>query len=220
MLVHPNWARVSSTLERHGVSLAPDALARADLLVRRALDTPEPPRVRDDAERARLYFDRLLERAGRERSAATDRAAEELGAYHREHNLWESVPPEVPPTLARLRRSGLRMAVVSNANGTVARSFERLCLARFFDRILDSHVEGLEKPDPRFFRLALERTSSRPETTLHVGDLYHVDVQGARGAGLRAALVDPAGLYEGVDCPRFASLPALADALLGPGLES
>jgi len=43
------------------------------------------------------------------------------------------------------------------------------------------------------------------------GDLYHVDVVGARAAGLHAVLLDIAGLYDGYDCPRirtFSELPA------------
>jgi HAD superfamily hydrolase (TIGR01509 family) len=210
VLVHPNWSRVSETLSRHGVTIDPDALARADLQARRAIDTPEPPKVANDAERGWLYFNLLLENAGLARSPATDRAVEELGAYHREHNLWEHVPAEVAPALERLRASGLTMVVVSNANGTVARAFERLGLARFFDYIYDSQIEGVEKPDPRFFRLALSGSGSRPETTLHVGDLYHVDVRGARGAGIDAALLDPARLYEWADCRRYSSLTELA----------
>jgi HAD superfamily hydrolase (TIGR01509 family) len=214
VLVHPNWARVADTLRRHGVEATPEALARADLLAKSAYDTPEPPKVASDAERGWLYFNLLLEKAGLARSAATDRAVVELGAYHREHNLWEHVPADVVPALERVRGSGLTMAVVSNANGTVARMFERLGLLRFFDHVFDSQVEGVEKPDPRFFRLALERSGSRPEATLHVGDLYYVDVQGARGAGIRGALLDPAGLYEWADCPRYATLASLAEDVL------
>ena len=39
-------------------------------------------------------------------------------------------------------------------------------------------------PDPRFFDIALERSGARRETTIHVGDLYHVDVVGARALKL------------------------------------
>ena len=48
-----------------------------------------------------------------------------------------------------------------------------------------------------------------------MGDFYEVDVVGARAARLQAALLDVAGLYPEHDCPRFASLTALADALCG-----
>ena len=43
-----------------------------------------------------------------------------------------------------------------------------------------------------------------------MGDIYQVDVVGARAAGLRAVLVDEAGLYPDADCPRVRSLAELA----------
>jgi putative hydrolase of the HAD superfamily len=81
--------------------------------------------------------------------------------------------------------------------------------------MLDSQLEGVEKPDPRLFELALEQAGGRPETTLHVGDFYWIDVQGARAAGLRAVLLDSAGLYPEADCPRIRSLGELPDLLAG-----
>ena len=103
--------------------------------------------------------------------------------------------------------------MVSNANGTVGALFDRLGLAPFFDAILDSAVEGVEKPDPRLFLLALDRLGMGPEAAVHVGDLYDVDVVGARAAGVRPVLLDEAGLYEAADCPRVRSLVELADHL-------
>jgi putative hydrolase of the HAD superfamily len=79
--------------------------------------------------------------------------------------------------------------------------------------VLDSNDEGVEKPDPRFFEIALARSGARRETTIHVGDLYHVDVVGARAAGLRGVLLDEAGLYPDADCPRIQSLGELADRI-------
>ena len=72
---------------------------------------------------------------------------------------------------------------------------------RYFDHILDSWVEKVEKPDPRFFTRALERAGADPATTLHVGDLYYVDVRGARAAGLEAWLFDVARPLPGGGLP-------------------
>ncbi|HET9267545.1 MAG TPA: HAD-IA family hydrolase, partial [Vicinamibacterales bacterium] len=64
-----------------------------------------------------------------------------------------------------------------------------------------SHEWGVEKPDPRLFQHALDVAGASADRTIHVGDLYHVDVVGARRAGLRdAVLLDAAGLYPTVDC--------------------
>ena len=112
-----------------------------------------------------------------------------------------------PPALAALSDRGLRLVVVSNANGRLKHLFDRVDLTKWFDHVLDSHEWGVEKPDPRLFQLALEQSRADASRTVHVGDLYHVDVMGARRAGLReGVLFDMAGLYDDVDCPRVTSL--------------
>jgi HAD superfamily hydrolase (TIGR01509 family) len=158
----------------------------------------------------------VLAEAGVALSDATAAALAELHAYHQEFNLWETVPDEVRPSLAALRACGFQLVVVSNANGALHRAFDRLGLTSAFDVIFDSHLEGVAKPDPRFFQIALERSGARAETTIHVGDLYHVDVVGARSAGIVAALLDGADLYPDCDCLRVRSLSALVDALRSP----
>jgi HAD superfamily hydrolase (TIGR01549 family) len=218
VLVNPNWERVSATLARHGVEVTPAALAAAEPHAKKQLDTGTAVQATNDSTRGWLYFNLVLEQAGVAISGKTDAALRELHDYHAQFNLWESVPPEVPGALDRLRASGRRLVVVSNANGTLHQHFARLDLARRFDVLIDSADEGVEKPDPRIFRLALERSGARAETTLHAGDFYHVDVVGARAAGLEAWLIDSAGLYAGHDVARVASLAALVDRLLAaPG---
>jgi putative hydrolase of the HAD superfamily len=167
----------------------------------------------DDERRGWLYFDLILERAGVEPGAATTAAVRELYEYHQRMNLWEHVPDGAEAALQDLRRLGLRLVVVSNANGRLATVFDRIGLSKYFDCVIDSFLEGVEKPDPRLFQIALSRSGARAERTLHVGDLYHVDVVGARAAGLSAVLYDAAGLYPDCDCPRVRSLQELVQLL-------
>ena len=213
VLVNPNWSRVSETLARHGVAVPAAALAAAEPHAKRRLDSGATISATNDQQRGWTYFSLVLTAAGVALSDATAAALAELQAYHQESNLWESVPDEVRPALAALRARGLQLVVVSNANGTLHRAFDRLGLTGAFDVIFDSHREGVEKPDPRFFQIALERSGARADTTMHVGDLYHVDVAGARAAGITPVLLDAAGLYPECDCLRVSSLAALADAL-------
>jgi putative hydrolase of the HAD superfamily len=215
VLVNPSFDRVAETLRAHGMPAEAAALRAAEAHAKKELDVATTVNATNDASRGWLYFELVLKHAGIARDERTAAALRDLAAYHAEHNLWESVPDEVPSALTRLRAGGRRLAVLSNANGTVTKLFTRLGLVGHFDHILDSWVEKIEKPDPRFFTLALERAGADPATTLHVGDLYHVDVRGARAAGLEAWLFDVAGLYPEADCPRVASLSELADRL-GP----
>jgi FMN phosphatase YigB (HAD superfamily) len=89
--------------------------------------------------------------------------------------------------------------------------FDRVGLGGRFDHVLDSHDWGVEKPDPQLFHLALTRSGARAATTIHVGDFFHIDVEGARAAGLAdAVLLDPANLYAESACTRIARLDEVA----------
>jgi putative hydrolase of the HAD superfamily len=217
VLVKPSFARVAEALRARGVPADPAALAAAEPRAKKALDRPPAPGLSTDEERGWHYFNLVLEQAGIARSPATDQALLDIRAWHDRHNLWEDVPADVRPSLARFRAAGLRLAVVSNSNGTLRLLLERLGLAPAFDAILDSAEEGVEKPDARIFRRALERLGGDAASALHVGDIYHVDVVGARAAGVRPVLLDEAGLYPDADCPRVLSLAELAGHLDPPG---
>jgi HAD superfamily hydrolase (TIGR01549 family) len=210
VLLFPNWDRVSDVFRRHGIAVSANALQRAEPAIKFAIDAATEVESISDADRGGRYFDGILDNAGVPRSPSRTAALSEIYAYHMEHNLWEHVAADVRPALERLRGLGAKLAVVSNANGVLQRVLDRVGLSRFFDAVCDSFVEGVEKPDPRLFALALNRTQSRAETTLHVGDLFHVDVVGARRAGLRAVLIDPHGLYGSFDVDRVRDLSELA----------
>ena len=211
VLVFPNWSRVSDVLSKHDVHVGAAALAEAEPRAKRQIDVDATIGATDDRQRGWLYFNLVLTQAGVALSEQTDAALAELQTYHAALNLWETVPADVVPALDRLRGLGLRMAVISNANCTLRTMFDRVGLTSHLDAVIDSCEEGVEKPDPRLFQIGLTRLGGRPETTLHVGDIYHVDVVGARNAGLRGVLLDPFELYRGYDCPRVGSLDALAD---------
>ena len=216
VLVFPNWTRVSAALARHGVTVPASALANADPRAKKRLDRGETIQASNDQQRGWTYFNLVLTEAGVGLSEATGKALAELNEYHQTSNLWEDVPEHVRPALAVLRARGHRLVVVSNANGRLRHLFERVGLADAVDALFDSCDEGVEKPDPRFFHIALERSGSTPDTTVHIGDLYHVDVVGARAAGIKPVLLDAADLYGDCDCPRVRSLDGLV-ALLARG---
>ena len=216
VLVYPNWTRISRALADRGVQVDPRALALAEPFAKKHIDERTTISSTTDAGRGWMYFNLIFERAGVPLTPEVEEALAELHAYHQTSNLWELVPTYVAPSLVALRQRGLNLTVVSNANGRLKLLFDRLGLAACVDCLLDSHDEGVEKPDPRFFDIALERSRARRDTTIHVGDLYQVDVVGARNAGLRGVLLDEAGLYPDADCPRVRSLVELVD-LIGRG---
>jgi HAD superfamily hydrolase (TIGR01509 family) len=220
-LVSIDFDRVAREVAARGLACSADALRRAEAAAR--------PVVSGELERDAfpaadegfvLYLRLVLERLPTARDAGAARIEELsralLPVLHRpgeSDRLWCSVLPGVDEALARLRALGLELVVVSNADGSVERSLVNLGLRHHFAHVLDSAVVGFAKPDPRIFREGLARARAAPERTLHVGDLVHADVSGARGAGLHAALLDPYGDWPDVGCPVFPDLAALAAAL-------
>jgi FMN phosphatase YigB (HAD superfamily) len=128
--------------------------------------------------------------------------------------LWRLVMPGVDDALARMQRAGLRLVVVSNSDGTVEQSLVAAGLRGHLAHVVDSAVAGVEKPDPRIFLHALAASGAEAAGTVHVGDLYHADVLGARAAALHPLLLDPYGDWPGVDCAVARDLTEVADALI------
>jgi HAD superfamily hydrolase (TIGR01509 family) len=143
-----------------------------------------------------------------------------LERLHAERHLWSGIAADTHDALGRLRAGGLRLGVVSNSDGRVAEALRAAGLEQYFDVIIDSMHAGVEKPDPAIFRPALEALDVRPEETVYVGDLYDVDVAGARAAGMAAVLFAPAEPTGRPGCVTVGSLGALADALLKERLAS
>ncbi len=165
-----------------------------------------------DRERAAAYLEALFRAAG----VPSDRMAEVrtcLTRLHDQLHLWSTVAADTHAALGRLRAAGLRLGVVSNSDGRVEEALRAADLLRYFDVVIDSALVGVEKPDPAIFRAALDVLNVAPEEAMFVGDLYEVDVLGARAAGMSGVLLCPAGASDD-RCRTVHSLSALADDLL------
>jgi len=97
----------------------------------------------------------------------------------------------VTPCLAALRRAGLSLAVLSNADGpSQRRRLQVLGLADAFDTVVLSGETGVAKPDVAAFHHVCDRLGLSPHQVLHVGDCVETDVAGALAAGLTAVHID------------------------------
>jgi putative hydrolase of the HAD superfamily len=174
--------------------------------------------VRRGAEPASLwqgYFELMLQTVGL-RAPELDGFIERLRELNGTVGLWRTPIRGVADALRELRARGLRLAAVSNAEGRVASDLDEAGLGGFLEFVLDSHVVGVAKPDPEIFRMALRRLELSPESVVHVGDVYAIDVVGARAAGVTPVLIDAAGRYADADCPRIRGVDELPALLAGP----
>ena len=165
-----------------------------------------------DAERLPRFLGVLLSRLGVP-GDRRDEAARAVAAEHARANLWSAAFPDARATLAALGGRGYRLGVISNADGRVRALLERADLLPALELVVDSSEVGFEKPDPRIFLEATRRLELPPAACAYVGDIYEIDVLGARAAGLDAVLVGTGAAPP--DAPRVASLTALLDRYPG-----
>jgi len=119
---------------------------------------------------------------------------------------------DVGPTLRRLRARGYRLAVVSNWEPSLPLTLDRLGLGKYFDTVVASAAEGVWKPDPRLFEIALGRLGVPAPEALCVGDHIERDIEAARAAGLSAVLLDRFDDHPGYT-PRVRTLVGLLEFL-------
>lgn len=110
---------------------------------------------------------------------------------------YPAVNAPVPGALSTVKSLAhvFRLGVVSNGFPDVQyRKLEALQLRQCFACIVLSEEVGIHKPDPAIFQLAASMVNVRPEACLYVGDLFDVDVVGAKEAGMQACWFNPHSL--------------------------
>jgi putative hydrolase of the HAD superfamily len=207
VLLDLDYAFVKRLLEARHVATTVAELSTSESIARTTIDR----RVREGgrtSEAWRDYFRILLTRVGAP-PEGTEEIIDTLAEAHDRVGLWTVAIDGAVATVRALKDAGHRLGVVSNAEGRVERDLNGAGYAGLFETVVDSHLVGVEKPDPAIFRIALERMSAVAEGTVFIGDVPSVDVAGARAAGLTAVLLDRHDLYATVDAPRLRSIAEL-----------
>ena len=142
--------------------------------------------------------------------------AEELAAAYRVAYLAARRPVAgARDLLSEVRRRGVRVvAVTNNLVSEQEDKLRHVGLRDLFDELVISEAEGVNKPDPRIFEVALQAAGVMADEAVMLGDSWPNDVLGAVGAGIAAAWLDRAG--RGVPDP---AIPVLALSSLEPAAE-
>lgn len=95
--------------------------------------------------------------------------------------------PHMREALEMAKREGMQVVVFSDF--PVAKKLETLGIADLVDVALSSEDSGYLKHSPKAFAYLLDHVDAAPGEVLYVGDSYTKDCQGAKGAGMRSALI-------------------------------
>ena len=200
-LLRMNYAIIAEHLGTRGRRVTAEQVEEAELRARVRLDPHLAPGSSTESTVTHgRYLRYLLEHLEILEEDEIDAIARWRRGYNLPVGLWNRADRDAIEAVRRVRAAGLVAGVISNSNGSVRSILEETGLAAHLHFIIDSSVVGVEKPDPRIFALGLREAGVSAAEAVYVGDLYSVDVLGARGAGLDGILLDPGGFWGARDC--------------------
>ena len=195
---------VDVTTIRAGLDTLPDRFVRA---------AADGDRWTTSPDRSRRFwgsvYDGVLERAGVPAVDGLGDALYETFTSFATYRLF----PDVLEALAALRGRGDRLGVVSNFEAWLPELLGHLEVRDLFDVRVISGIEGVEKPDPAIFELALYRAGVPAADATYVGDVPALDVDPPRALGMGAVLLDRRDRYPEHEGPRIGDLRMLPSTL-------
>ena len=132
--------------------------------------------------------------------------------------LWVRVADGCREGIAALAETGVRLGIVSNADGVMGARLRERELVQVgpgmgveIDCVIDSGDVGVMKPDERIFKIALDALGLEADEAWYIGDMPAIDVVGAKRGGLRPFIIDPLGIHPSDEYTPVPSLTALAE---------
>jgi len=121
---------------------------------------------------------------------------------------------DVGAALVTLRDAGVQLGVISNYEAWLEDLLLDLDLTSLLSIRVVSGIEGIEKPDPAIFHLALQRIRLPASDVVYVGDVPDFDIDPAAAVGMFPVLIDRRGRHPDFTGPRVSDLrelPALLE---------
>ena len=122
---------------------------------------------------------------------------------------------DVLPVVQALASEGYALGLVSNFEAWLDELLAELGVREMFGVRIISGIEGLEKPDPRIYRLALERAGVDAAHAVYVGDNPEFDIDPPAALGMFPVLIDRRGRHAEHVGARITDLADLAEVLRG-----
>lgn len=170
-----------------------------------------------DPEHSRIFWTHLYRRITGELGIEDEALVETLFTRF-SHPSSYKLFDDALPCLLELQRRGFRLGLISNFEGWLQEMLVEFEVGHLFEVSVISGFEGMEKPDPGLYSLALERAGVSGASTMHIGDSPKMDVEPARAAGMTPVLLDRYNRYPDAPEPRVSSLtevPSVLERLTG-----
>ena len=114
-----------------------------------------------------------------------------INAYLKTKQYHLKPYPKVKETMAKLKRKGIKLAIVTDAPRLKAyMRLDAMGIADLFDIVVGHEDTGRQKPSKMPFRKALKLLKLNPEEVMHVGDWPERDIKGAKSLGIKTCLAN------------------------------
>lgn len=100
--------------------------------------------------------------------------------------IFTTYGKEITDMLDAMKKKGLKIALISNCFDEEVEPVKNSRLYPYFDVALLSYEVGIIKPDPKIFKLALERLKLEPDECIYVGDGGSNELRAATDCGMKA----------------------------------
>ena len=114
---------------------------------------------------------------------AVERVLKKCGCYSEElllnivkrriqskRECFNHIHPEIIPLFKELKKSGIKVGVISNCFTEEAALIKESCLYPYYDSVSLSSELGVKKPDKRIFMNCIDKLSIKPSECIYVGD--------------------------------------------------
>ena len=108
------------------------------------------------------------------------------------HKEYERLYPETVEVLKFLKAK-YKIGVIANQSLGTADRLRQWDILQFIDLVIASAEEGVSKPDPRIFEIALERAGCKAENAVMIGDRIDNDVVPAKKMGMKTVWIRQGG---------------------------
>ena len=175
------WQKMADTLRFYGVEYTAEQLketyfSACELQVMKGKANFTHPEV-DVVEIFRQIFENRGKKVGKSLAV---HLAQEFRAFSTEYiHLY----PGVIETLAKLKKAGKKLYVLSNAQSCFTKTeIAKLGLRKYFSGIIYSSDCGCAKPDPKLFDVLVNKYGLNRKECVYIGNDPLTDVAGAKNA--------------------------------------
>ncbi len=95
----------------------------------------------------------------------------------------ERLYPDAVKVLSLLHQD-YSIGIIANQKSGAGERLQQMGIAQHIDLLISSGEEGVAKPDPRIFQIALDRAGCRPEEAAMIGDRLDNDIAPAKAMGM------------------------------------